>query len=95
MLAEWRRLEVEREEEASRAEAAAGMAKFEDIEGLTQLMNHYHPEKNPDGLGAGDHPALIEVFARIGKWTANDTFPTSNKGAVRSKADILYPSQET
>lgn len=57
----------------------------------------YPSAENPRGLGLGNHPELVRVFARIGKAMAEDAIVTGGNpaGAQRTAAEILYgkPSQ--
>lgn len=53
----------------------------------------YRSDANPNGLGLGNHPELVRVFARIGKAMADDKFVTSNSAAgtgPRDPADVLF-----
>lgn len=71
--------------------AEKALAKF-GTPGLSALLGH-RTEQNPKGLGLGNHPELVRVFARIGKAMADDTFHNSNSGASgegKAAADVLF-----
>jgi len=57
----------------------------------------YPSQDNPKGLGLGNHPELVRVFARIGKAMADDTFENGNgngAGGRRDPAEILYGNSQ-
>lgn len=81
--------------EEAMSQAKAGYEPFKDIPELTSLMNPFDAEKNPDGLGLGDHPAINEMFRRIGEFTANDNFQGFNRsGGKKTLADKMYGDME-
>lgn len=71
--------------------AQRAMTKFASPE-LKALLE-YPSADNPKGMGLGNHPELVRVFARIGKAMADDSFinsSTNASGQSKSAAEILY-----
>jgi hypothetical protein len=71
--------------------AQRAMTKFASPE-LKALLE-YPSADNPKGMGLGNHPELVRVFARIGKAMADDSFVNSStnaSGQGKSAAEILY-----
>lgn len=58
-----------------------------------KALIEYPSADNPRGLGLGNHPELVRLFARIGKAMAEDRIVTGNGNgadARRDPAEILY-----
>lgn len=64
---------------------------------LRALLNPYHPEKNPNGMGLGNHPEVVRLFKRIGKAISEDSvvLPSGNDtgNEPRNREDVLYGKQ--
>lgn len=60
-------------------------------DGLKELMEH-PSEKNPNGLGLGNHPEIIRLFHRVGKAISDDKMLTGNPARTKSTAELLYPT---
>lgn len=57
--------------EQATATARKAFGQFGDDD-FSKLMAPFDPEKNPTGLGLGNHPAVVRVFNRIGKAISED-----------------------
>lgn len=70
--------------------AERALAKFGTPE-LSALLG-YRTDKNQAGLGLGNHPELVRVFARIGKAMAEDTFHNASTAASGAKdpAEVMF-----
>lgn len=75
---------------ATKEAAEKALAKFGTKE-LSAMLG-YRTAENPKGLGLGNHPELVRVFAKIGKAMAEDSFHNSNSGSGGSKdaAEIMF-----
>lgn len=77
--------------EASMHAAKAAFARFGTPE-LRALVDMPGPD-NPNGLGLGNHPELVRVFARIGKAMAEDGFVKAEAPpGPNTTAKVLFPS---
>lgn len=74
--------------------ANRALTKFATPELLSLL--DYPSETNPKGLGLGNHPELVRVFARIGKAMAEDTLANGNgaPGAKKDAAEIMFGNSQ-
>lgn len=71
--------------------AMRAISKFGDPE-LAQLFDHPDPQKNPNGLGLGNIPALVRVFYKIGKMISEDNSGGGDGGGNKqvSAAEKLF-----
>lgn len=46
---------------------------------LRSLMDPYDPEKNPEGMGIGNHPELVRFFAKVGNLVGEDDFENPDR----------------
>ena len=61
---------------------------------LTALLGK-PSEKNPDGLGLGNHPEVLRLFYRIGKAIGDDTIHTGGTApAGDTKLERMYPTMK-
>jgi len=67
-------------------QARAALAKFATPE-LMQMLA-YPSAENPNGLGLGNHPELVRVFARIGKASAEDQIAPGKTPAGEKKGGL-------
>lgn len=58
--------------------------------GTKELLNMLDPKsaKNPEGLGYGNHPEVVRVFARIGRAMSEDQLIHGNAGTKPKKKTI-------
>lgn len=75
---------------ATKEAAEKALARFGSKD-LTAMLG-YRTAENPKGLGLGNHPELVRVFAKIGKAMSEDTFHNSNSNAsgVKDAADVMF-----
>jgi hypothetical protein len=79
------------------AVAKRGVERFASPE-LRALLGPYHAQKNPRGMGLGNHPAVVKLFHAVGKAISEDKFVPGERQpskADRSLADSLYPSNKS
>lgn len=79
--------------EQTMATVVAAQKQFGD-EQLNNILQPYDQDSNPDGMGLGNHPAVIRLFHRIGKAISPDN-PGPDAGKALSPQEqlqALYPN---
>ena len=63
---------------------------------LKALMDPYHPETNPEGMGLGSHPEMVRFFHRVGTRITEGSPAAAQGGekARKSDVDVFYSSDK-
>lgn len=69
----------------------------QQVPGLRELFGEFDAEKNPKGMGLGNHPDVVKAFFIIGKSISEDALRVGGDGATGAKTpeqkiNNMYPT---